>query len=87
MYYDLEKLLMYFRTSWGSVRLRVLSLFLAGGLGCATSEGVMMAPECPQINMEMIEEMWRGGLDQSPAIEDYLGRVEAYCEAVREVHR
>lgn len=87
MFYYLEDLLKRSRVRWGNLRLRVLSLFLVGGLGCATSEGMVTIPECPSVTMEMIEELWRGGLNDSPAIEDYLGRVERYCEAVREVHR
>jgi len=43
----------------------------------------MGAPECPEVTLEMVDELWLGRLDDAPAIEDYLGRVEGYCEAVR----
>jgi hypothetical protein len=35
----------------------------------------------------MIDELWMGGLEDSPAIEDYLGRMEAYCDAVEVVNQ
>lgn len=45
-----------------------------------------MIPDCPGVTMEMVDELWLGGLDDSPAIEQYLGRVEGYCDAVSEVN-
>jgi hypothetical protein len=62
-----------------------LLLLLVGALGCPTVEGpgLMGAPECPEVTLEMVDELWLGRLDDAPAIEDYLGRIEGYCEAVR----
>ena len=71
------------RRHWVSLLFGVGLLPLAGGLGCANKVVGSQVPDCPPVTSEMIVELWRGSLDYSPAIEDYLGRMEAYCDAVR----
>lgn len=74
---------------WGSLRLLVLLSCLVGGVGCPHRPIGLptgMIPDCPGVTMEMVDELWLGGLDDSPAIEQYLGRVEGYCDAVSEVN-
>ena len=53
---------------------------LLGCAACETMTGPGTIPECPAPTLSMLEEAHI--LDRAPAIADYLGRIELYCQGV-----
>jgi len=61
----------------------VLAILLIGGCAaCHTMSVPETIPPCPAPTMEMIEEASSGALWDAPAVVDYLGRIENYCDGI-----
>jgi len=77
----------FVRLGWHSTHyqdrlLVALLLLVAGFLGCCTTPPKPMFPTCPTPTTEMVVELNDGSLDDAPAIEEFLGRVENLCAAL-----
>ena len=59
--------------------------------GCAACQSMRTVPSvippCPTPTRTMAIEAMSGSLEDSPAIEDYLGRIENYCDAIEELRK
>ena len=57
-------------------------LFVVGADVCCATKKTPMFPTCPTPTTEMVDELEDGALDDAPAIEEFLGRVENMCDAL-----
>ena len=70
------------------ILLAALLSIVAGGAACQSMRTVpSVIPPCPTTTWEMAIEAMSGSLEDSPAIEDYLGRIENYCDAIAELRK
>lgn len=79
----------YVQLAWRSMRcpdrlLAVALLLIVGSSGCCTTPQTPMFPTCPTPTTEMVAELESGALDDAPSVEEYLGRVENLCDALKE---
>jgi hypothetical protein len=72
-----------------SMILLVAVLFvIAGCAACQNMKSIpSVIPPCPTPTHAMVNEAASGSLDDSPAIEEYLGRIELYCDAISELRK
>ena len=67
---------------WQDRLLAGMLLLVAGSHVCCASPPTPMFPTCPTPTTEMVVELNSGALDDAPAVEEFLGRVENLCDAL-----
>lgn len=69
---------------WQDRLLVAVVLLIVGSSGCCTTPPEPMFPTCPIPSVPMIVEIGDGALNDAPATEEYLGRIENLCDALKE---
>ena len=57
-------------------------LLIAGCAACHTLSVPEAIPPCPPPSHAMVVEARAGALDDAPAVVDYLGRIENFCDGL-----